>query len=124
LPLDQVTPELYRALSLLEPFGMDNPEPVFTARGVRVITPPQIVKDKHVRLRVAAGLCPAQPESSSSSWRSNVSFKAMGWGLKESSDQLQLLAGDRIDIAYTLGMNDHPEFGGLELTLKDMMRSA
>ena len=124
LPLDQITPDLFRALSLLEPFGMDNPEPVFTARGVRVITPPQIVKDKHVRLRVAAGLCPAQPESSSSSWRSNVSFKAMGWGLKESSDQLQLLAGDRIDIAYTLGMNDHPEFGGLELTLKDMMRSA
>ncbi len=37
----------------------------------------------------------------------------MGWGLKESCDRLQLLAGDRLDIAYSLGMNDHPEFGGL-----------
>ena len=36
---------------------------------------------------------------------------------------LQLLAGDRLDIAYSLGMNDHPEFGGLELTLRDVVRA-
>jgi hypothetical protein len=36
---------------------------------------------------------------------------------------MQLLAGDRLDIAYQLGMNDHPEFGGLELTLQDVVRS-
>jgi hypothetical protein len=47
----------------------------------------------------------------------------MGWGLKESCDQLQLLVGDRLDIAYTLGFNDHPEFGGLELTLRDIQRN-
>jgi len=46
----------------------------------------------------------------------------MGWGLKESSDRLQLLAGDCLDIAYSLSMNDHPEFGGLELTLRDVAR--
>lgn len=60
---------------------------------------------------------------SSSSWRENVTFKAMGWGLKESCDRLQLLAGDRLDIAYSVGMNDHPEFGGLELTLRDVVRA-
>ncbi|MGB9195526.1 MAG: single-stranded-DNA-specific exonuclease RecJ, partial [Terriglobales bacterium] len=32
LPLDQVTPELQRAVALLEPFGMENSEPVFTAK--------------------------------------------------------------------------------------------
>jgi single-stranded-DNA-specific exonuclease len=163
LPLDGVTPELHRALSLLEPFGMDNPEPVFTAPGVRLVMPPQAVKEKHVRLRIApaaleapagwqgAGGTPAlltprcHPDSAAipkrrseegiaieaaeetspvpkSSWRNNITFKAMGWGLKESCDRLQLLAGDRLDIAYTLGMNDHPEFGGLELTLRDMVR--
>jgi len=34
-----------------------------------------------------------------------------------------VLAGDRLDIAYSPGMNDHPEFGGLELTLRDVMRA-
>ncbi len=159
LPLDQVTPELHDAVSLLAPFGMSNPEPVFTARAVRVMAPPQVVKDKHVRLRVAAavnsgeaaggqaftprchpdaasipkrvesGLGPVAPghspagpsRTATPSWRSNVVFKAMGWGLKETCDQLRLLAGDCADIAYTLGMNDDPEFGGLELTLRDIV---
>jgi single-stranded-DNA-specific exonuclease len=115
LPLGEVTPELHQALVLLEPFGMENREPIFAARAVQLMAPPQAVKEKHVRLRVA----PAATES----WRDNIAFKAMGWGLKESCDRLQLLAGDRLDIAYSLGMNDHPEFGGLELTLRDVVRT-
>jgi single-stranded-DNA-specific exonuclease len=152
LPLGEVTPELHQALLLLEPFGMENREPIFAARAVRLMAPPQTVKDKHVRLRVApavngtatvaqdftprchpdsvgtglrpvpAGQSPATTQSTSS-WRDNIAFKAMGWGLKESCDRLQLLAGDRLDIAYSLGMNDHPEFGGLELTLRDVVRA-
>ncbi len=53
LPLREVTPELHRALLLLEPFGMGNREPVFAARAVRLMAPPQAMKEKHVRLRVA-----------------------------------------------------------------------
>ena len=126
----------HQALLLLEPFGMENREPVFAARSVRLMGPPQAVKEKHVRMRVApaavkpsafggqrAGEAPALPSAAQNSWRSNVTFKAMGWGMKESCDKLQLLAGDRLDIAYTLGMNDHPEFGGLELTLRDLKRT-
>jgi single-stranded-DNA-specific exonuclease len=134
LPLAEITPELHQALLLLEPYGMENREPVFAARAVRLMTPPQAVKDKHVRLRIApavngsgpvpirAGLSPATTQSPSS-WRDHIAFKAMGWGMKESCDRLQLLAGDRLDIAYSLGMNDHPEFGGLELTLRDVLRA-
>jgi single-stranded-DNA-specific exonuclease len=172
LSLREVTPELYQALLLLEPFGMGNSEPVFAARAVRLMAPPQTLKDKHVRLRVSqsvnvnataavaaqdftprchpdaaaipkrervetglrpvvAGQSPATTHSShssslssSSSWRDNITFKGMGWGLKETCDRLQLLAGDRLDIAYSLGMNDHPEFGGLELTVRDVVRVA
>lgn len=156
LPLSEVTPELHRALMLLEPFGMENREPVFTARAVRLMAPPQAVKDKHVRLRIAPAVHAAaavaatqdftprcHPDAAAiprrngmeagqesigtpapaPSWRDNVGFKAMGWGMKESCDRLQLLAGDRLDIAYSLGMNDHPEFGGLELTLRDVVRA-
>jgi single-stranded-DNA-specific exonuclease len=152
LSLREITPELHQALALLEPFGMGNCEPIFGARAVRLMAPPQAVKDKHVRLRVAqasvaaaaaaaqeftprchpdAAAIPkrnsAAPDSSPafapSSWRDNISFKAMGWGLRESCDRMQLLAGDRLDIAFSLGMNDHPEFGGLELTLRDVVRA-
>jgi single-stranded-DNA-specific exonuclease len=157
LPLREITPELYRSLQLLEPFGMGNEEPTFIANGVRLMTPPQAVKDKHVRLRVAHAMsgdavggqdftprchpdsaaiskreggsaaagsaAVAQIATEQPSWRDNISFKAMGWRLRETCDNQKLLAGDRLDIAFTLGMNDHPEFGGLELSLRDVVRA-
>jgi single-stranded-DNA-specific exonuclease len=122
LPLGNITHELYRALVLLEPFGMENREPIFAARGVQLMGPPQAVKDKHVRLRVGTRQSPAT-QSTPTIRRGNIAFKAMGWGMKESCDRLQLLAGDSLDIAYSLGMNEHPEFGGLELTLRDVVRA-
>jgi len=152
LSLREITPQLHQALALLEPFGMGNCEPIFAARTVRLMAPPQAVKDKHVRLRVAQAAVAAaaaatqdftprchpdaaaipkrnsvrpdsSPPATQSSWRDNMTFKAMGWGLRESCDRLKLLAGDRLDIAFSLGMNDHPEFGGLELTLRDVVRA-
>jgi hypothetical protein len=39
--------------------------------------------------------------------------------MAERWEKEQLLPGDSLDIAFTLDHNDHPDFGGLELTLKD-----
>jgi poly-D-alanine transfer protein DltD len=39
--------------------------------------------------------------------------------MAERWQQEQLLPGDTLDIAFTLDYNDHPEFGGLELSLRD-----
>jgi len=135
IELGNVTPELFKALSLLQPFGSGNYEPVFAARNVRVIAPPQIMKEKHIRLKLAwngeqpdaqsALLTPrCHPDSAASSrrsknWRKSVVYKALGWRLAERVQQAQLLSGDVIDIAFTLDHNDHPEFGGLELSLRD-----
>ena len=40
--------------------------------------------------------------------------------MAERLQQSPLLAGDAIDIAFTIGHNDHPEYGGLELSLRDV----
>src|SRR5229473_174717 len=55
LSLDEITPGLYQALQLLEPHGAGNHEPAFSARGVRLIAPPKILKDKHIKLKLKAG---------------------------------------------------------------------
>ena len=47
-------------------------------------------------------------------------FDALGWHMAERLQQSPLLAGDAIDIAFTIGHNDHPDFGGLELSLRDL----
>lgn len=46
-------------------------------------------------------------------------FDALGWNMAGHLQQSPLLAGDAIDIVFTIGHNDHPDFGGLELTLRD-----
>jgi single-stranded-DNA-specific exonuclease len=210
LDLLHVTPALFHALERLEPFGQGNPEPVFSARAVRLMAPPRILKDKHVKLKLAAGLENAamaaargilnggtvltggdpsassgQAPSASSgqaarrstepdqdsvndvailaaprchpdgaeirradrgaatdkvalnggkteprtenrelrtgshSWRRNITFDALAWHMAERLETAKLLAGDMLDIAFSIGHNDHPEYGGLELSLRD-----
>ncbi len=119
LPLDAITPDLFQALQQLQPFGVGNPEPVFSAERVRILAPPRILKEKHVKLKLAAT---ENRELGTENWRRNLGFSAMGWRMAEEVNKNQLLPGDLLDVAYTLDHNDHPEFGGLELTLRDFRR--
>jgi RecJ OB domain len=171
LDLAEVTPEFFRALQLLEPYGMGNSEPIFAARGVQLTAPPRILKDKHVKLKLRAAAVrtdtaplvetllatslPAESEELSAlavlttprchpdgaairreqkalayangvqsrtdnrDLRTKITFDALGWHMAERMQQTPLLAGDTIDIAFTIGNNDHPEYGGLELSLRD-----
>ena len=110
LPLEVVTPDFFQLMERLQPFGVGNPEPVFAAFGVRMLGVPRILKEKHVKLKFAAA-------------KNGVVHTAVGWRMAESVGQMQLLSGDMLDIAFTLDHNDHPEFGGLELTLRDVRRA-
>jgi single-stranded-DNA-specific exonuclease len=126
LPLAQVTPDFFQLLKRMEPFGVGNPEPVFAARDICLSAPPRIIKDKHVRFRVSAGKAPGPQDSSEpnnragkSEWGKSLSFNAMGWRMAERLLPQPLIAGDTMDIAFTLSQNEHPDFGGLELSLRD-----
>jgi hypothetical protein len=48
----------------------------------------------------------------------------MGWRLAEQMSEAKLLAGDLLDVIFTLERNDHPEFGGIELSLRDFKATA
>ena len=119
ISFDQVTPELLQALRRMEPFGHGNPEPVFAANSVRLMAPPRVLKDKHVKLKLAATAENRESRTEHSNWRRAVSFDALAWHMAERLEQERLLAGDTLDVAFTVGHNDHPEFGGLELTICD-----
>jgi len=171
LGLAEVTPELFDALRLLEPYGIGNPEPIFAARAVQLTAPPRIVKDKHVKLKlragamsndivageseelsavavlatpgchpdgaalrrdqkaaaVAEGYASAVPprtenrelRTANPELKSKITFDALGWHMAERLRQTPLLAGDAIDVAFSIRNNDHPEYGGLELCLRD-----
>ena len=125
LPLDAITPGMFEALRKLEPFGAGNPEPVFSA-GVRLTSPVRLLKEKHVRLKLSPGatLSPSSTNDIVNGWRRSLTHNAVGWRLAERVAQEKLLPGDQFEVAFTLDRNDHPEFGGIELSLRDFKSAA
>jgi single-stranded-DNA-specific exonuclease len=114
LPLGDVTPALLEQVAQLEPFGQGNPEPVFASQGVSLLVLPRIIKEKHIKLRVNQ----KRPD------KAGFSYEAVGWRMAQRLQADVYLPGELLDVAYTITMNLHPEFGGLELTLEDFKKSS
>ncbi len=111
LPLHQITAVLAGWLRKLEPLGHGNPEPIFVARNVRLLTSPRFMKDRHLRLELAHG-------------ESAAATRAVGWDMAARSAELGLVQGSRIDVAYRIRENLHPDFGGLEIEIAGMRSPA
>ena len=114
IPLSSVTPDLLNNLGRLEPFGHGNREPIFSSSCVSLLMPPRILKEKHIKLRV---------NQKRSDAKASFNYEAVGWRMAERAQLEALQPGDNLDLAYKIGLNFHPEFGGLELTLEDFRRS-
>ena len=113
VPLNEVTPALLDEISQLEPFGHGNAEPVFSSCGVTLLVPPRTMKEKHIKLRVNQ----KQPD------KAGFSYEAVGWRMVDRIQTEAFVPGDVLDMAYTISMNTHPDYGGLQLTLEDFKRS-
>ena len=125
LPLDRITPVLAGWLRKLEPLGHGNPEPVFVARGARLLAAPRIMKERHLRLELAQPAADGNEPARTTSVLpgSSGAMRAVGWGLAERAMELRLEQGSLIDVAYRIRENDHPDFGGLEIEMKDLRRA-
>jgi single-stranded-DNA-specific exonuclease len=115
LPFAAIDKGLWETLQKLEPYGAGNPLPVFVSRQAKLVQAPRILKEKHLKLRVV-------PENNDGRWQK--AHEVVAWRMAERATQEALTLGDVLDIAFTLDYNDHPDFGGLQLTLVDFARVA
>lgn len=97
--------QLAQDLSALEPFGAGNPRPVFATRGFRVLSEPQIIKEQHLKLRVAGD--------------DNRPIEAIWWRGVEDAEQTPKV-NQRIDLAYELEANRWNGDIRLQLNVRDM----
>jgi len=95
---------LYDEIIQLEPFGMGNPTPVFSACGLRLLATPRILQEKHLKLRVEKG---------------GRTLDALGWGWAARTPPLA--AGQQVDLAFTLEQNNYQDMASLQLIIKDLV---
>jgi single-stranded-DNA-specific exonuclease len=99
LDLADVNEDLWSALEKIAPFGMDNARPVFALRGARLAGPPQLWKEKHLKIAVKQS-------------GRTVVLKAFGMG--ERAGELQ--DGGVLDMAFEI---ERDWYGGLGLLAKN-----
>lgn len=113
LELLDINEKLHSSILKMEPFGMDNPQPVFVTRSARLTAPPKLLAEKHLKLRVAPPLGGGN--------RHHRSFEALAWRMAARLQGEPLRMGDGVDLAFSLEYNSHPEFGGLQLVVCDFV---
>ena len=85
---EDFTLDSVEALSVIEPFGMGNPQPLFCLRGVRVICATPIGNDRHTRLILGAG---------------NMRFDAVQFGA--SVNDAPYIKGSVVDVVFSADIN-------------------
>jgi len=95
----------YALLEQLEPFGYANPTPVFLSREV-IVRNPRVVGERHLKMTLSDGRATAN----SGVWDA-IAFRQGEWAGKLPS---------RIDVVYTLEVNEWNKQKRLQLNVKDL----
>jgi single-stranded-DNA-specific exonuclease len=103
---DTMDLKLVEELSLFEPFGAGNPKPIFLTRGLRLLGEPFIMKDKHLKLKLAD--------------EAGKAFEAVWWDGVERSLGQTLKPNSRIELAYVPEANSWQGNTRLQLVVEDL----
>lgn len=115
IDLDEVDWKLYELLEKFEPFGQANEEPKYVAKGVSIVRVDPVGQDgKHLRITVKHN--------------SHLIKKTIGFGLgdiKRCAENWKecLKPGDKIDMVFSIGVNEWNGNRELQLTIDDLKKS-
>ncbi len=98
-----ITMETVDEINRLQPFGVDNPLPVFAVRNIKIHKISTMSEGKHLRMTLL---------------KDNKFFDAVGFGMGEYFNHLK--EGDFVEVAFGLDINDYKGFKNVQLILKDI----
>ncbi len=98
-----ITLETVDEINRLQPFGVDNPLPVFAVRNIKIHKISTMSDGKHLRMTLL---------------KENKFLDAVGFGMGEYYNHLK--EGDFIEVAFGLDINDYKGYKNVQLILKDI----
>ncbi|HEY7855675.1 MAG TPA: single-stranded-DNA-specific exonuclease RecJ [Terriglobales bacterium] len=103
--LAELTWPFARELQRLEPCGEGNREPIFRTRGATLVSPPQVLKERHLKFNLA---------------QDGARQTALFWNAPQPFPSLA--AGATLDIEFRLEASSHPQYGDrLQLILSNFV---
>lgn len=90
-------------INKLQPFGVDNPTPVFSVKNIKIHRISTMSDGKHLRMTL---------------YKENKFFDTVGFGMGEYFSHLK--EGDFVDVAFGIDINDYKGFQNVQLILKDI----
>ena len=76
------------------------------ARGVRLLSAPRVMKERHIRLELSSG-----------GQSATGTMRCVGWDWAARCAAHGLKQGSVIDLAYKIRENDHPDYSGIEVEI-------
>lgn len=101
-----ITNETVEDINKLQPFGVDNPTPVFAARKMKIHRISTMSEKKHLRMTL---------------FKEGKYLDTVGFGMGEYFGSFK--EGDFVDVAFGISINDYKEFRNVQLILKDIKLS-
>ena len=102
----EINMDLATQLSFLEPYGVANPTPVFAVRNAIISDVIPVGMNRHLKLSIS---------------KDNILFTAMLYST--TPQEFSLCAGDEIDLAFVLDINDFNGISSVQFTVKDIKPS-
>jgi single-stranded-DNA-specific exonuclease len=109
VPLSALTLRLVQDLDHLEPYGMENPRPLFMAGGLQVAGQPRRIGggDRHLMFHVR---------------QQGTSLQAIAWGMGERLEEL-MSAGGQCALVFTPEINEYQGYRSVRLVVCDLQAS-
>lgn len=101
-----ITIETVNEINKLQPFGVENPTPVFAVKNIKIHKISTMSDNKHLRMTLL---------------KDGKFLDSVGFGMGEYFNYLK--EGDFIDVAFGLDINDYKGYRNVQLILKDIKLS-
>ncbi len=101
-----ITNETVDDINKLQPFGVDNPAPVFAAKSLKIHRISTMSENKHLRMTLL---------------KDGKYLDTVGFGMGEYFSFFK--EGDIVDVAFGISINDYKGFHNVQLILKDIKLS-
>ncbi len=111
IAFSDISRKFFDDLQLFQPFGPENPQPVFVTRGVYNVAATRLVgqDSEHLRLEVSDG---------------SINDKLIGIAFNMKDFYAPLCQGKKVDICYTIEENIYKGRSSLQLMVKDIKQSS